>query len=587
MAGAPIFSAEAPRPKKDETGEWLNSLVKEMVNVSVTEARPLWTFEFINDRLATGGWVFVATTARTGAGGRATARFDSDNAKPLIVHGPGSKSTLEAVRFLSRGRHRLIVRTEGDGRLQHVAVRSIPDMLFATFGTETRLREYGDYDYAFLRKHLPWITTIVSGRRTEERIAEWMPYIKEWNGMGRRWLEDVSVRRTDGTEEVYAYWSGRVGMQHRLLSGIVADEFTTSVMKRCHATHLKAIERLRKNFPRKTFIPYCASGRDGPKWHKLFTAGLKRLGCPHAPEIYIRCEPTLEQAARRIRETQLGAALYNWRELYGLRPADQIIVLALMREPPETMVLHPLADFKVFKDMELHYIANEDWLRELQGICGYGASYASEETLRWMGKLYRHYCIEGKAERFTNEPYVLPHVVNPDFDHGLEGWTISPASEGTITSAHIEGLCEVEGRFPYPTLGNDCCCMKRSAGRPNRISQKIKALRPGRCYSFRMYSGAPKIWKGKERRLAVSVELEGCDVLPARSFQHVFRNPWHGTDALPKNKVWMNYHIIVFRPRTRDATVAISDWASPERPGGPIGQQIIFNFAQVRPFLEE
>ena len=586
MAGAPIFSVRPPDPKEDVNGRWLNSLVKEMLNTAVTNGKPLRSLEFVNDRIARGGWVFVETAARTGVGGKVTLLFDSDDAKPVIVHGPNSRGTLEGIRFLSRGKHRLIIRSEGDARVERVVVRSIPDMVFATFGYKSCVPAYGEYDYAFLQRHLPCITTIVSGRHTEEKIEEWMDHIKEWKAKGRRWIEDVSARRRPGTEEIYAYWSSRVGIQHPLLDGIIADEYTTSVTKRCHAAHLKAIERLLRNFPDKIFIPYCASGRYGPKWHKLFTAGLKRLGCPHAPEIYIGCDPSLVQAKRRIQETELAAALYNWRELYGLDAADQIIVLAFMCEPPETMVLHPLADFKVMKDMELHYIANEEWLRGLQGVCVYGASYASEEVLRWVGKLLRHYCVEGKSERFTNDPYVLPHIENGDFDKGLAAWTVRPAGKGTISSRRIEGLCEVEGRFPYPTLGNNCCCMKRSAGRPNKVSQKIKALQPGRTYSFRMYSADPQNWKKKaDRKLGISIGLEGCDVLPEKSFHHVFRNPWHGTTELPKNKVWMNYHVIIFRPRTRDATLVISDWAGPKEPGGPIGQELIFNFVQIRPYL--
>ena len=39
-----------------------------------------------------------------------------------------------------------------------------------------------------------------------------------------------------------------------------------------------------------------------------------------------------------------------------------------------------------------------------------------EEILRWGVKLLRHYCIEGKTERLTNDPYRLSHITNADFE---------------------------------------------------------------------------------------------------------------------------------------------------------------------------
>jgi hypothetical protein len=49
----------------------------------------------------------------------------------------------------------------------------------------------------------------------------------------------------------------------------------------------------------------------------------------------------------------------------------------------------------------------------------------------------------------------------------------------------------------------------------------------------------------------------------------------------------MNYHFRVFRAIGRTAGLAISDWASPEAPGGPTGQELMFNFIEVQPYFEE
>ena len=48
----------------------------------------------------------------------------------------------------------------------------------------------------------------------------------------------------------------------------------------------------------------------------------------------------------------------------------------------------------------------------------------------------------------------------------------------------------------------------------------------------------------------------------------------------------MNHHRIVFRAKASTARLTISDWADDETPGGPAGQEMLFHFIEVQPFLE-
>jgi len=41
----------------------------------------------------------------------------------------------------------------------------------------------------------------------------------------------------------------------------------------------------------------------------------------------------------------------------------------------------------------------------------------------------------------------------------------------------------------------------------------------------------------------------------------------------------MNYHWYLFRVKDTAARVTITDWESQNEPGGPRGQQLMFNFA--------
>jgi hypothetical protein len=53
------------------------------------------------------------------------------------------------------------------------------------------------------------------------------------------------------------------------------------------------------------------------------------------------------------------------------------------------------------------------------------------------------------------------------------------------------------------------------------------------------------------------------------------------------HRAWFNYHWRVFRARDKTARLIISDWLSSSDPGGPIGQELLFNFVEVQPYLEK
>jgi hypothetical protein len=52
-------------------------------------------------------------------------------------------------------------------------------------------------------------------------------------------------------------------------------------------------------------------------------------------------------------------------------------------------------------------------------------------------------------------------------------------------------------------------------------------------------------------------------------------------------KAWLSSHEKVFRAKSGAAKLTISDWASDDGPGGPVGQEIALNFVEIQPYLEE
>ena len=53
------------------------------------------------------------------------------------------------------------------------------------------------------------------------------------------------------------------------------------------------------------------------------------------------------------------------------------------------------------------------------------------------------------------------------------------------------------------------------------------------------------------------------------------------------NQPWLNYYWRVFRAKAPTAKLTISDWVSADEPGGPVGQELIFNFIEVQPYFAE
>ncbi len=49
----------------------------------------------------------------------------------------------------------------------------------------------------------------------------------------------------------------------------------------------------------------------------------------------------------------------------------------------------------------------------------------------------------------------------------------------------------------------------------------------------------------------------------------------------------MNLHHQVFRPTSLNVTLTIADWATPSSPGGPLGQELIYNRIAVEPYYPE
>jgi hypothetical protein len=268
-----------------------------------------------------------------------------------------------------------------------------------------------------------------------------------------------------------------------------------------------------------------------------------------------------------------------------------VLVYGLMSQPTESLNVTPSVNFRVWMDMQLRFLAIHPVFFGLGGIQEYHSAYADEEAVRWTGRLYRHYAIEGHTEPLTKDPYLNPHLQNPDFADGTVGWLISPAEPGSIQPRERKGFSWLQGRYPPTPVGNTFLWMKRSGMSPNRFGQQIMKLKPGRLYSLKMITADYQDLVRETSRKAthaVRIQLDNVETLPGpkNSFQFTFPNCYaHVVGKFnAEYPFWMNYHWRVFRAKGTTAKLKVSDWQAETVPGGQTGQELIYNFLELQPY---
>jgi hypothetical protein len=272
-----------------------------------------------------------------------------------------------------------------------------------------------------------------------------------------------------------------------------------------------------------------------------------------------------------------------------------VIAFGLFSMPPGGINKQPNVDYHVWMDQQMNAVANHPVMAGMGGLEWWTSALADEETVRFVGKLYRHYAIEGKTNLLTTDPLFLTHIQNADFEQGLDGWTLHPAEEGSIAAKRFPRYGRIEGRFmglgrpaDPEHIGDTFLWMKRSERGPNTFSQTIKDLKPGRLYSMKMFScDYNDLVHSQARKLEEvnkfmgNVVLEGVDIDTKRSFTEMY-----ASGPEPKIPVWITYFWKVFRAQGPTAQLTVSDWPSEQAPGAAFGQEQTFNFLEIQPYRE-
>ena len=586
----------------------LNNFATELLAVRPSRNEARQDYGFTNPR---DGWVFLSSTAVAQGAGRVRIAIGSNAGNDAaIVRSGDADGSREAMRFLPSGPHRLQVRCEGAARIEALVVRAIPEMIYQELGYNEDVPwtvGYGPYDWGFLDRiqFLDNVNVILE----RAPVSANAPHLENWRRRGGRLLSRYSMYGLAGKYRSGARdagpavraWSGARGLASAGYDGILLDEFSGKAFSESYPFFTEAIQRIAQDpkFRGKTIYPY-ASGMFETAESRAFLQAVLDGGYRWAESRYLREQPT-EEAARDLIDSKLRQNMLRYEEAFPGCAASMILNLGFFSAPPQSLNIHPGADYKVYMDMQMHLLANDPAFAGLYGVMWYHSAYTDEEIMRWGVKLLRHYCIEGRRERLTNDPYVLPHLQNPDFDEGAASWTLGAAEEGSISVKHAPGYGFLQSRYARDkNVGDHFLVTRRSAGAPNRFSQRIAHLDPGRLYSLKMFVtdyGELAAGKSVKQTHGVSIGIQGAEVLSEKSFREIFPSGLCGNSHGPfdrKNNLYVTYCVVVFRAVQKTADLVVSDWASDPSagsgqadPGGPIGQELAFNFLELQPYLED
>jgi hypothetical protein len=585
------------------TGEKkLNNLVSELFEVS-SISKPGETFAFTR---SSDGWVLIASTCQ------GTARVNLDK-ETVIAHDSNGNPHHEAMRYVTKGNHTIQVEGQREFNVEKLDVRAIPELIHCGLGFNPEIKSYGLYDMDFLKADvLPNVTTLI----VPNNITLSESVIDDWHRQGKRFVAEVGINSQGKTaEDHFKYWRSFYD-KTPFLDGIIINEFivnrpvsewvqTMTPERRArmeqerqqYEAYGEAIKKMRADVLHRQKSLYAYVGGSGKKLNQEvigtnFIRTIIDCGDRVALERYLH-EMSSEQGSKDALQLFVEG-IADWEAKEPGVKNRMVIAFGLFSMPPGGINKLPNVDYHVWMDKQMNIVANHPALSGLGGLEWWTSTLADEETVRFVGKLYRHYAIEGKTEMLTRDPLFLTHIQNADFEKGTEGWTLHPAEAGSIAAKSFPRYGRIEGRYmglgrpaDPEHIGDTFLCVKRSGKGPNTFSQTIRNLEPGRLYSMKMFSCDyddlvnPKPKKPDEIKSIASVVIEGVAVDAKRSFTEVYvSNPE------PKIPVCITYYWKVFRAKATIAKLTISDWQSEKEPGAPLGQEQTFNFLEIQPYRE-
>jgi hypothetical protein len=587
----------------------LNNLVAELLEVSsISQSSKAFTFT-----RPSAGWIFVTATFK-GNGAVRIMLDDNAGGDAVVVHHAEEGQLSEGMRYVAQGAHRLQVECKGKVKVDRLLVKAIPELIHCGLGFDPQIKSYGLYDMAFLKKDiLPNVTTLI----IPSSLKPAQDVIDDWHRQGKKLVAEVGVDSQARTvEENFKYWTGFYE-RAPFIDGIIIDEFIVNnpmtrpggtlsaerqrrmeQERQRHEVYAEAISKIRADDRYKNKMLYAYVGGSGKNLNQEII-GTNLIRAIIGSEYRVALERYLhEMSSPKGSQDALQLFIDGIADWEARQPGvkkHMVIAFGLFSMPPGGINKQPNVDYHVWMDQQMNVVANHPVMAEMAGLNWWTSQLADEETVRFVGKLYRHYGIEGKTNLLTRDPLFLTHIQNADFERGVEGWTLHPAEDGSIGTNRFARYGRIEGRYmglgrpaDPEHIGDTFLWMKRSEKGPNTFSQTVKDLEPGRLYSMKMFSCDyndlfnPKAKKMEEANKFIGkVVIEGVDIDAKKSFTEMY-----ASNPQPKIPVWITYHWKVFRAKGTSAKLTVSDWPSETEPTPPFGQEQTFNFVEIQPYHE-
>jgi hypothetical protein len=546
----------------------LNNLVTELLHqpVATTDEQHL---AFSNPR---DGWVYVACQGEAATPGLQIVLNGSDIAVTAET------DRREAFRLLPAGTHQLAVKGAAGAQ---IIVRAVPILYNYPPCTNNSLPENPPYDWDWQRKHLFLGVNTLKGRIPKKHWGE----IQE---RGLLWLDNVVLTKLKDAEDLVGRLRKSPGLTEPQYDGVTCDELffgTPAVM--LYTDGLRQFD----NPLNRLIYTYVVGKPSQPGAHHAFMSTCLNASRGQGMllyEAYCRALPTEAEAMAYLQDFVVDT-IHKFNAYFPGAVAGTMFVFGNFNQIPILSLDHePEVDSKYYLDMQLHLIANDPAFAGLGGTGYWGNYVADEEYYRWSFRLLRHYGVEGRTDMLSEQhgfTYRPGHLQNCDFKEGLQGWTVAPASEGTVRTEKLANFGKTsQGRWGgVPGIGDTVCVLTRQNGPANSVSQKASGLQAGRLYTLQFIVADYQDAVAKRinpRRFGLNAVLsEGAEVLPEKSYVHVDKRI-KGRYRHNDNVARVNLHHITFRARLPEVTITFQD--SDAAPG----EELAFNYVMLKPYFE-
>ncbi len=597
--GRPVASDSYPitavRRPMGAQARRLNNFVSELISLPLADG----TVSFFNPR---DGWVYIGFEgAPQGAKG-----FLDGAAVPVVKFRPNEPT--DTMRNLKAGRHTVTVSGAGAGG--RLLVRTVKRMMISPTCERPPHTEFVTHDIGtdFWRRYLyhTFSTYSFFSYRTAPSIRYPADFeihrdVEEYGfavgGEARipeqsdKWGSPESLERTLAES---CSWKDGYGLLVDESSPYVARQNMYSMAETCW----KLLDDPR---PLSIFWNSClyALCKD-PRGQASMLSALANSGGGRGmivPEVYLISYPTEER--KLWQERHYAELLASVREQVPAAAGSMIFCFGGYNTSGGwNGYSAPDTDMKVVIDDFVRKMAVDPAFADVGGI-GFYAMGCYQELFRWYMDVIRHYAILGNTDSlserhgFTFKP---GHITDNDFDRGFAGWKVEPAEDGSIVPYERADYGRfVQCRKMVPAgFGDRALLFTRSAKRPNRVSQTMKGLVPGRryyvsCCTMDLDDVETPGPCGDDVTFSVGIGEGGVEDPDLRITHKAPSRRWpDGRSRWGRKPVPVCVtHSTVFQARRAEVELTLSDWASETERVGRVGQRRIVNYVIVRPYYEE